>query len=91
MLAVAGWLERDQRGSRLAQAGRRAAPTPCVTTATMRPFTSTDHAYVYETDEDEHSVDEDLKEDKLERTPIAQRVGVSDIGGAWAIRLLCDK
>ena len=83
------WLSPEAQESRCGS--RRAAPTPCVTTATMRPFTSTDHAYVYETDEDEHSVDEDLKEDKLERTPIAQRVGVSDIGGAWAIRLLCDK
>ena len=44
-----------------------------MTTATLRPFTSTDHAYVYETNEDEHSVDEDLKEDKLERTPIGKR------------------
>ena len=65
MLWRDGWKETDE--------ARRMAPTPCVTTATMRPFTSTDHAYVYETDEDEHSVDEDLKEDKLERTPIGKR------------------
>lgn len=52
-----------------------------MTTATLRPFTSTDHAYVYETNEDEHSVDEDLKEDKHRAHPLAPRVGVSDIGG----------
>ena len=42
-----------------------------MTTATLRPFTSTDHAYVYETNEDEHSVDEDLKEDKHRAHPLA--------------------